>query len=118
MSRIEVNGSQFKHPYFTTVFFFVGEALCIILYFIDEYKLKKKYGDDNKNYPEIQEALDRGLQINSSPIKFVIPAFLDCFRSILFLIAIIFVPASVSNMMGALIVVITTLLVSSRILSF
>lgn len=112
MSKVEAQGDRFKHPYFTTMFFFLGESLCLAFYFIEVYQLKRKYGSDITKHPKIVEAIEQGLEVRSSPFKFIIPALLDASRNLLFLIAIIYVPASVSNMMGALIVVITTLLVS------
>lgn len=112
MSRITIDGERFKHPYFTSIVLFSGQALCLILYKFELRKLKKQYGDDLSDYPPIQEAIEKNMDVNPSPFLFIVPALSDSIRSILFLIAIIFVPASVSNMMGALIVVITTILVS------
>ena len=111
MSKVEAQGATFKHPYFTTMVFFIGEAFCLLLYKIEMWQNRRKYGDDPREYPKIQEAIEDELEIESSPFLFIIPALLDATRNVLFLIAIIFVPASVSNMMGALIVVITTVLV-------
>ena len=104
LSRYEVDGQPFKHPFFITLFFFIGEALWLLLYMFDPKKEIKQ-----------QQAMAKGLNTNSSLLIFVIPAILDAIRSLLFISGVMFVPASVSNMMGALVVVMTTLLVSEFI---
>ncbi len=101
MSRVEVDNNQFKHPYFTTMFFFIGQAMCLFLYHFDPRKNTEK-----------ERAAAKGLRVNTSPFLFIIPAILDAIRNLLFIVGVMFVPASVSNMMGALVVVITTFLVS------
>ncbi|CAI2368722.1 unnamed protein product [Moneuplotes crassus] len=100
ISRYTVDGKQFKHPYFITMTFFLGEALCLLFYHLDPRKNTEK-----------ERALSKGLRVNSSPFLFIIPALLDALRNLLFIIGVMFVPASVSNMMGALVVVLTTILV-------
>lgn len=112
MSRIEVNGDRFKHPYFTTFWFFFGQAFWLVIYYIEQCWLRIKYGKDKTQHPKLKVAIDEGRQVHSSPFLFLLPALLDATRNLLFIISITFVPASVSNMMGALVVVVTTLLVS------
>lgn len=104
MSNMEIEGVRFKHPYFITMFFFLGQSLSLVL-----YKL-----DPTKKVTEAKAAAD-GLRVDTSPFLFLIPALLDALRNLLFIIGVMFVPASVSNMMGALLVVVTTLLVSNFI---
>ena len=96
-SASDVDGKHYEkwtHPFAQSVFMFLGEAGCFIVYIFMRYKDKLKYGDPDKA-PAILEAVKSGKRTNINPWLLLVPSLFDNMSSSLMFIALGFIPASV-----------------------
>jgi len=73
-----VAGELYTHPFLQTLFMFIGEYLCFIVYFLKKKVVRQQEEEDTIN-----------------PMWFAIPAFLDLCASSLIFIALTLINASV-----------------------
>ena len=92
---------RFKHVFFQTLVMFIGESLWILLFFYNKYKFWKENNSAEES-PEIHNDYNDDLKSKTIALLLIIPMLLDSWGTILFLIAIIHLPASITLMIGCL----------------
>lgn len=94
---------KFQHPFFQTFMMFLGEMLCLPLFYFLRRRDKKKYGGLDK-IPSYAEAKTKGLKMNPSKFWLIIPALFDMTGSTLLFVSLTMISASVYQMLkGALV---------------
>ena len=64
---------KFNHAFFQTFTMFVGEFMCLLVYFLHVYIEKRKHGDLIRS-PAMIEAKRKGLKTDINILLFAIPA--------------------------------------------
>jgi hypothetical protein len=103
---------KFTHPYFQCANMFVGELMCLVVYFSRKACCGKKVKDEDDQEviplsPGTQMAQKTKLKTNINPLLLAIPATFDFCGSTLMFVALTQCAASVYQMMRGIIVVIT-----------
>jgi len=96
-SSSDVDGVHYKrwsHPFAQSVFMFIGESGCFVVYIFMQYYDRKKYGSV-ENSPAIIEAKAKGLKTKMNPILLLIPSIFDNLSSSLMFIALGFLQTSI-----------------------
>ena len=108
-------GEKFTHPYFQTAIMFTGELSVFLAYGVKKWWLAR----EARLHPEkaemilspgTQQANQKQLKMNPSPLLLAIPATLDFTGSTLMFIALTMVPPSTYQMMRGFINVVTPIL--------
>ncbi|CAI2371437.1 unnamed protein product [Moneuplotes crassus] len=108
-STVSLGGSKFEHPFFLTFIVFLANSLCILLYLLEKAYLTLKYGSIEQS-PEMIEAKLKGKRIDMNPLMMAIPMLCDSIANPLYMIAYINIPASIAQMMSALVIFVVALL--------
>ncbi|CAI2371278.1 unnamed protein product [Moneuplotes crassus] len=108
-SNVTVDGSRFEHPFFLTLIIFMGESLCIFLYLLEKAYLAYRYGRADLS-PEMIEAQNKGKRTDINPLLMAIPMLCDSTATPLYMLAYINIPASIGQMMSALVIFVVALL--------
>ena len=102
---------KFTHPYFQCANMFLGELMCLVVYFSRKACCAKKVTDEDQEViplsPGTQMAQRTQLKTNINPLLLAIPASFDFCGSTLMFVALTQCAASVYQMMRGIIVVIT-----------
>jgi hypothetical protein len=107
----EQSDQKFTHPYFQCANMFVGELMCLVVYFLRKSLCGKKVKEEDEEVmplsPGTQMAQKTQLKTNINPLLLAIPASFDFCGSTLMFVALTQCAASVYQMMRGIIVVIT-----------
>jgi len=103
--KVDDKGTKFNHPYFQCANMFVGEFMCLFVYFIKiacrKYRAKKSVDDDGNEVMQIplspgaEQAEDLELNTSINPFLLAIPASFDICGSSLMFVALTMCAASV-----------------------
>lgn len=108
---LETSDQKFTHPYFQCANMFVGELMCLVVYFSRRACCAKKVSEQEEEAiplsPGAQMAQQTQLKTNINPLLLAIPATFDFCGSTLMFVALTQCAASVYQMMRGIIVVIT-----------
>jgi multidrug transporter EmrE-like cation transporter len=108
-NTLKIKEQPFEHPYVQLLTMFLGEHLCIYVYYFQKWQLVKQYGSEQAS-PGMQKAVAEGMKTNINPLILAIPMLCDCAASTLLLIAYINIPASIAQMMGGFVVFIVAIM--------
>jgi drug/metabolite transporter (DMT)-like permease len=103
----EMDYLKFQHPFFQTWVMFWGKLSCLPVFYITRWFKIRKYGSREK-IPGYIDAKAKGLHMNASRFWMIIPNMFDVIGSTLLFLALVFVSASVYQMLkGTLVLIIT-----------
>ncbi|CAG9330379.1 unnamed protein product [Blepharisma stoltei] len=103
MDMLKVNGKSFNHPYFQTFSMFIGEFMCLIVYF------SLKFLSRPRNNSQLTESLIEKPNRSGSLAWLTIPAIFDICGSTSILIGLSFSTPSVYQMLKGFLLVIVAL---------
>lgn len=88
---------------------FIGEIICLPVFFIIRYLTVRKYGSVKAD-PASREAQRMGLKFNVNPILMIIPCLFDILASTLMFVGLTMIAASVYQMLRGMIVFVATIM--------
>ena len=104
--------TTFNHPFVQCAIMFVGEFLCLLVYFAKTMYLKSNKKEDPNAPPEppgglITTADGRVLKTKINPLLLAIPACFDIIASTMMNIALTLINASIYQMLRGMLVIVT-----------
>lgn len=98
---------KFQHPFFQTWVMFIGEMSCLPVFYFWRWTQIRKHGS-KEMIPSYIEAEKKGLNMNGSKFLMIIPAMFDLIGSTMLFVSLVFVSASVYQMLKGALVLIAT----------